>query len=435
MKPRIRETPWVQVCGAALILLLLSCPCTAQTAPQERVFPQSKSEIEKALKSLQPALSGRLPTLDGFATANGAALDHFKRGFYQCSVQVSPNASGGSLVRVTAKVTAWYGDADPSRSGYRVLTSNGRLEADLLTQLEDALAPGSASAGKSGNIAPPSPPRPASSTKAGDREPMIDAPQPNLPKTQDPMATALSRIAKEKAQGTSPAKPDDKRIEELRGELKNLQEILRNQSHPTNLAAVKNPGTPVLSSPRLDAKILFYTAVEDEFEILDTTADWVHVRISGLSRGWIRRSSLEMPDAERAVAAGTPSNIAPDTSHAEMFHITREETAPFSGDWDPLRGKTVKIISVQKTDESAQDTPQAKLNFVTSLLGDKYKDLTQSSPAVEGVMLIFDSADGGMMAATLPALQQWKAGRLSNDALWRQCYFDPPDTFGLTANR
>src|SRR5437868_7436378 len=146
-----------------------------------------------------------------------------------------------------------------------------------------------------------------------------------------------------------------------------------------------------------------------------------------------------MPDSEPTVAARQPatqpSRLPPDASRAEMFRITREETAPFSGDWDPLRGKTVKIISLQKSDDNTRETPQARLDFVTSLLGDKYKDLTQASPAVDGVMLIFDSADGGMMAATLPALQQWKAGRISNDALWRQCYFDPPDTFGLTANR
>jgi hypothetical protein len=43
-------------------------------------------------------------------------------------------------------------------------------------------------------------------------------------------------------------------------------------------------------------------------------------------------------------------------------------------------------------------------------------------------VLIFDSADGGMIAATLSTLQQWKAGRLSDAALWHQCFFDPPET-------
>jgi len=43
--------------------------------------------------------------------------------------------------------------------------------------------------------------------------------------------------------------------------------------------------------------------------------------------------------------------------------------------------------------------------------------------------VIFDSEDGGMAAATLPTLQQWKAGTLSDQAFWRRCFFDPPETF------
>jgi hypothetical protein len=44
-------------------------------------------------------------------------------------------------------------------------------------------------------------------------------------------------------------------------------------------------------------------------------------------------------------------------------------------------------------------------------------------------VLIFDSADGGMVAATLEVLREWKAGTLSEEALWRRCYFDPPEMF------
>ena len=48
--------------------------------------------------------------------------------------------------------------------------------------------------------------------------------------------------------------------------------------------------------------------------------------------------------------------------------------------------------------------------------------------------MIFDSDDGGMIAATLPALRQWKSGTLSDEAFLRRCFFDPPEAFGLTAN-
>ena len=43
----------------------------------------------------------------------------------------------GTIVRITAKITAWYADKDPTKSGYQVLPSNGRLELDLLDRLEE----------------------------------------------------------------------------------------------------------------------------------------------------------------------------------------------------------------------------------------------------------------------------------------------------------
>ena len=88
----------------------------------------------------------------------------------------------------------------------------------------------------------------------------------------------------------------DKHMEELTKEAKGLEEILRNQAHPKNLVAVKKSSTPVLVSPVEGAKVLFLATAEDEFEILDLNANWVHVRISGISRGWIRRSGLEVPE-------------------------------------------------------------------------------------------------------------------------------------------
>jgi hypothetical protein len=34
-----------------------------------------------------------------------------------------------------------------------------------------------------------------------------------------------------------------------------------------------------------------------------------------------------------------------------------------------------------------------------------------------------------MIAATTPTLQQWRAGTLTDSALWHKCFFDPPETF------
>ena len=115
--------------------------------------------------------------------------------------------------------------------------------------------------------------------------------------------------------------------------------------------------------------------------------------------------------------------------------LSREETAAFPGDWEPLRSKTVKIISVQKVDETTKDIAiTLKLEFAKSVLDKTYAELAQRAPEFAGIVLIFDSADGGMIAATLSTLQQWKAGRLSDAALWHQCFFDPPETLSSTAS-
>jgi hypothetical protein len=208
-----------------------------------------------------------------------------------------------------------------------------------------------------------------------------------------------------------------------------LEEIFKNQAHPKNLVAVKKSGTPVVGTASLTAKTLFLASAHDEFEMLDFNRDWVHVRISGLSRGWIWRTNLEMPDS--IAESDLPTPAVPYPVAADLFHVTREEKASFPGDWGPLRGKTVKIVSVEKINESAKDSgPQIRWEFAKSVLDKDYAELAQKTQELAGIVLIFDSVDGGMIAVALPTLQQWKAGKLSDAALWHQCFFDPPETFG-----
>jgi hypothetical protein len=438
----------------------------AQDGGYDRSFAESKSAVEKALKDMPFSLAGRLPVLDGFALPGDRPLDRYQRGYFQSTVQVSTTASGGSVVHVSTKVTAWYPDPIPSRSGYQLLTSNGRLEADLLDELAEELgkraaagppatptpttptpttpppttttpamaaptttaptaAPTTATNSPvaaasipptpSPSIAakPPSSPRPIVQTPPADSAP--SAPTPRLPETG---GTFSSSVAQGLASRTSdaPAAPAPVATGDpagLKAEAESLEEILKNQAHPKNLVAVKKSGTPVVDAPSLKAKTLFLASEHDEFEMLDFNADWVHVRISGLSRGWVWRTSLEMPDEIPAVDA--KPGAAP--AAADLFHVVREETSTFPGDWGPLRGKSVKILSVEKIDENAKNsTTQEKLEFAKSLLEQRYADLARNSGSVEGIVLIFDSADGGMIAVTLPVLQQWKAGTLSDAA-------------------
>jgi len=93
-----------------------------------------------------------------------------------------------------------------------------------------------------------------------------------------------------------------------------------------------------------------------------------------------------------------------------------------------LRGMRVKIVAVEKTDETGKDSgPALRLEFAKSVLDRDYVELAQKAQELAGIVLIFDSADGGMIAATFATLQQWKAGTLSDAALWHQCFFDPPE--------
>lgn len=430
----------------AVFLVAAALNSHAQTGPYERAYRQSKGAVERALKELQSSMSGRLPALDGFAAPGEHPLSRYQRAYYQTAVQVSSTASGGTVVRVSTKVTAWYADPSPSRAGYQLLISNGRIESDFLDQLSELLVSGASEGEKAGkNSNETSPVNAASAgnqqvSAAGKRntsketgESTISAPMPRLPENGKPFSSTLEHglSGQQLADTKNGTKPLNQPPSGLQAEAASLEEVLKNQAHPKNLVAIKKSGTPVVSAPSLNGKTLFLADSQDEFEMLDFNTDWVHVRISGLSRGWIWRTSLEMPEgiSDVPTATTTAKPVA-----ADLFQVTREETAPFPGDWEPLRGKNVKIISVQKIQENEKDSgAQAKLEYAKSLLDKNYAELAANAKEVAGVVLIFDSVDGGMIAATLPTVQQWKAGTLSDSALWHQCYFDPPETFNIAS--
>jgi hypothetical protein len=412
-------------------VLTFTSASNAQPKTYERTVPQSKAVVEKVLKEMQVFLSGHLPALDGFAIASDRPLARYQRAYYQATVEVSSTASGGSLVRVSAKVTAWYSDPVRSRSGYQLLTSNGRLEVDILDQLSEQLAATTPVRENTGGEIEPSD-KTSDSAQAA-----VYPPTTHLPESPPTFSSSLLQglAAQEKAASqVSALRPKDPDQTRLQAELEQLEGILKNQVHPKNLAAVKKSGTAVVSTPSLNAKPLFLASAHDEFEILNFNQDWVHVRISGLSRGWIWRNDLEMPDDIPETQAGPASATATD-----LFRVAREDTAPFPGDWEPLRGKNVKVISVQKTYEAAKNgSPQMKLEFAKSLFDKNYSEIAQKFPNLAGIVVIFDSSDGGMIAAAESTLEKWKAGALSDAALWHNCFFDPPETFlatGPSANQ
>ena len=51
-----------------------------------------------------------------------------------------------------------------------------------------------------------------------------------------------------------------------------------------------------------------------------------------------------------------------------------------------------------------------------------------------GVVVIFDSADGGIIGATLEDIRQMAGGALSRDNFWKHCFLGPPEAFRAASN-
>jgi hypothetical protein len=220
---------------------------------------------------------------------------------------------------------------------------------------------------------------------------------------------------------------EDKRLQELNTELQNLQEIQGHQDHPTNLVLVKKTSTPVFARAG-GSQVLFNAAADDEFEFLDAESEWVHVQISGASRGYLRRGSVELPEIIAArLHAAEESNAGKQN---EGFRVTRDETGVFPGSWEVLRGTQVRIFTVQPVSQDAKQTgPAAKSKFAKSFFQKFAADKPQVAGEPSGVVIIFDSADGGIAAAPLAAIRQMAVGTISRDTFWKACYLEPPESF------
>jgi hypothetical protein len=405
--------PLLLVCSPLAVLWCFK-PVSAQDSRFERRFPNPNVEVDKALQQLQSSVRGRLPILEGFVEGTNEPLDHFERGFYECVIKVTSDSGGGTLVRITAKITAWNSTSTAAQSGYRVLPSNGRIETDLLDQLEEILA-------KKTSVAAPASPTIAESL-----------PSPIVRKTpvraapSIPPAEAVAAPTNEDLNSLKLRREEaEKKAKALDGDVQSLEEILRNQSHPGNLAVVRKPATPVFAKP--GGSVLLSADAEDEFEVLGLEGNWVHVQISGVSRGWIQRAQLDLPEGfADSSTKESPFGAANDFG----FRVTREETHPFTGSWQELQGKNVRIIWVEPVSQSSRTSgAEAKRNFAKALFAKAYKELASVDQPPAGAVIVFDSADGGQVSAMISILGQWQAGKLSDDSFWKQCSIDPPELF------
>jgi len=413
----------------ALFIVCSALPSTAsgQAVPYARSFSKSKEEVEKALNELQASTGQKLPIVDGFVLPGDQPLDRYQRAFYQFAIDVLPGtASGDTIVRVSAKITAWYADRDPSKSGYQVLPSNGRLELDLLDRLADKFG------GKPViSLLKPEPQAPKATIDVSGGSPAIPlAPRGFSP----PSAATPSTSGGEEVTALATQRGiAEKRVQQLSAELQGLQDIQRNQSHPNNLVVVKKSGTPVLARPAEGSHLLFNAEADDEFEFIDAEGEWIHVQISGASRGYIRRNGLDLPEAISARLESQNGNAGDEKPAA--FRIEREDNSAFPGDWELLKGKTVKIYTVQPASQDPKETrASAKLRFASSLFKKFSAESAAAAQPVEGIVVIFDAADGGIIGCSVLDSQQLASGALAQESFWKRCYMDPPDAFQPPSN-
>jgi len=408
------------VLGLATLLVSRSV-VRAQSSPTEHVFQATQADVNKALRELKAMSTGRLPVLDGFVVPDVPMLDKYRRAYYQYRVETHAKGTGTTLVRVSARVTAWYAGTD--KAGYRELPSNGRLETDLIERLDEALQQnaksvvGASTQGSAGGSAQEPTDRNVPPAQTADKSVVPS------PAFRTPLGVQAEASRSSLAAPSAEELARERRVRQLNEQAMNLEEVLRNQSHPDDLAAVRKTGTPVYAKADDSAEVLLRSDAEDEFKVLEESGDWVHVQISGISRGWIRRAALEMPAEMRGKAGPDASSNAGKTE-------PREETSLFPGDWTPLRGRMVRITWVEPDTAGAQGD---RWQTARSMFRDAYSRTLRSATKVEGVVIVIDSADGGIIAATMNTLQQWNSGAISDAAFRKECWADPPEALGETA--
>jgi hypothetical protein len=425
-----RKSKATAILFSCLILFVAARSTPGQTPSEtyQRSFPNTAEALQAAISTIHPVTRGRLPILDGFVIPQGQPVESYSRGYYECTLQILSGSAGQNIVRAAAKITAWYTDPEASRSGYRVLPSNGRLENDALDRIDEALADATvtSSSSFSSSIKNSSGTPPAggiSRSSAGtvtlhNSMAVTPAPAPSPSSSTESMETIRAH-----------REANEKKAAELAVEEKNLEEILNSQARPTDLLVVKRAATPIFSKPAEDAQVLMSADAHDEFQILELQGAWIHVKISGASRGWIRRTQVNLPssyggggivDAEQTTRAGAPAGSA--------FKVEKEETSRFGGKWEPLSGKNVRVVWAAPSSGRTTSASEKKA-FAKDIFLKAYSEQAAATPPIEGVVVLFDSADGGQVAATLDSVVKLKDGNLTAASFWRQCSLDPPELF------
>ena len=457
----------------AALLCVLTVAAWAQTETstvQERSYAYSAEKVRTTLEQLGAYTTGKLPMVDGFVAATVPPMERYERPYYQYRLQLVPGADGVStVVRVEARISAWYAAENGAPSEYRALGSNGRLEADLLDRLQAALG-GGISANPNARArdlaaAGSVPARDASAHVAVTAS--VAAPNNN--------AGALTRQEQLDAI-LAQRQAVRERTSALTAQIAELKTATRKPANAARVAWVKRSGVGVMSRKNFGGPVLFRAQAEDEFEVLTLEAGWAVVRLTPETTGFVQADELQLPEGmtpkpanavasasastSATTASTTPSgaSAAPDvtpngttgdvvaqtaaaasgtTATRDLgFWVSREDVKTFSGDWVRLKGKKVLFVYAQPrgllSDLSGDD---AKLVYAKRVFQSRYKTAGESTPDLAGVVVVFLGSKGGVAAATLADIRQWVEGALPEAAFVNRCSLDPPAEFhGLRAN-
>ena len=412
-----------RLCIAATLAGCAAAWAQTQSAPDvERTFPYSVDLVQQGLQRIGGFGGGKLPVLEGFVASSVPQVDMYERPYFQYRLHIKPVDASHTTVGAEALISALYSDPVAGRSEYRALASNGRLEADLLDRLQQALQADPATK--------PAPPLPESAGAMRDRRSppgKLSIPargggvsSPSSPQEQLDAILAERQTVREKTAA-------------LQAQLDQLRSGERKPANASRLAAVKHSGVGVMSRKNFGGPVIFRAQAEDEFEVVALESGWAQVRIDSDSPAYIQAEELNLPPglqeksaASSAEAAASAAANAPDLG----FSVSREDVNLFSGDWTRLKGKKVLFVYAQPrgllADMGSED---AKLGYAKRIFQTRVKTIPQSQPEVEGVVVVFLGNRGGVAAATLADIRQWAEGGLTDDAFVNRCSLDPPTEF------
>jgi hypothetical protein len=384
------------------------------SAPIERTYSFSVDAVQKALQKIGGFRGGKLPILDGFV--NATDLERYDHPYFQYRVHLKSVDANTTLVSVEARISALYANQDPARSEYQSLPSNGRLESDLHDRLQQALRSTTASPSvqpKNKDATPPNPPPTevavAPSPAAMTAQAQLDAILAERQSVREKTASLQTQMDQMKASGHKPA-------------------------NAAKVASVKRSGVGVMSRQNFGGPVLFRAQAEDEFEVVQLESGWAQVRLAADSSGYIQADELNLPSGLVEKPADTPSakssGPAPAAQPDLGFSVSREDVTVFSGDWARLKGKKVLFVYAQPRGLlSDMGNEGAKLGYAKRIFETRYRTVSQSKVDVEGVVVVFLGARGGVAAATLSDIRQWIEGALADEAFVNRCSLDPSTEF------